>query len=152
MIASRRIFAATLFGLTLLQACNKGNTPAMISQEDKELLERVKAKEREREQLRTTPARFIQTGQWERFDKGIINTYTRATSVVFTNNSQFDVADIRGKISYLNGQEQEMATVPFKATGELPAGQTLKLNVSAGEISGGASTARIAVESVRVRE
>jgi hypothetical protein len=147
----RGVLSAVLLSM-VLGGCDKRSTPAMISQEDKELLDRVKAKEKERDELRRAPARYILPGEWSSFDKGIINTYTKATTIVFTNTSQFDVSDIRGKITYFNGQDEEMATVPFKASGELQAGKTLRLNVNAGEISGGAAKARTVVDAVHVRE
>lgn len=134
----------------LAMGLDKKDTPALISQEDKELLERIKAKEKARAELEATPSQFIESGQWERFDKGIINDYTRATSMYFTNNSQFDVSDIAGKITFLSADGEEMATVPFRAHGEVRAGTTAKLEVTSGEISGAAHKARTVVEKIRI--
>lgn len=135
----------------LAMGLDKKDTPAIISQEDKELLERIKAKEKARIDLETNPSQFIEPGSWERFDKGIINDYTRATSMQFTNNSQFDVSDLSGKITFLSEDGTEMATVPFRAQGEVRAGTTTKLEVTSGEISGAAHSARIVVEKIRIR-
>lgn len=148
----RRKLLGTIFVTVLLAgACDKKDTPALISQEDKELLERIKAKEKSKLDLQEFPDKFIEPGQWKRFDKGIINDYTRATAIIFTNKSQFDVSDIQGKITYIDVNGQDMATVPFKAHGEVRAGSAVELEVTAGEISGAAHTGKIKVEKVRIR-
>ncbi len=146
----RNLFGTLLIAVLLTGACDKKDTPALISQEDKELLARIKAKEKARTDLEAFPSKFIETGQWRRFDKGIINDYTRATAIEFTNNSQFDVSDIEGAVTYLDSSKQEMATVPFRAQGEVRAGSSLELEVTAGEISGAATSARITVKKVRI--
>ncbi|MCC6558139.1 MAG: hypothetical protein IT372_34760 [Polyangiaceae bacterium] len=122
-----------------------------MSQEDKDLLAKVKAKEKERAELQAAPSKFIAGGRWKGFDKGIINTYTRATAIEFTNSSQFDVADPEGKITYIDKNGAEMATVPFRAKGEVRARSSVELEVVAGEISGGAARARVVVERVHIR-
>ena len=106
----------------------------------------------ERSKLETAPWLYITTLRWNNYDKGIINTYSRATSLEFRNTSEFDVTDISGKLTYVGAGGAEMAVVPFKATGELQAGASTMLPVSAGEISGGAATVTVRVEHVRVRK
>ena len=142
-----------LIAALLATNCERRDTPAalLLTQEDREFLDQAKAKEGARRALQRTPAVFIHAGKWDKFDKGIINSYTRSTAIEFTNESQFDVADIQGKITFVNEQGQEMATVPFKAEGELPARTSARLNVTSGEISGSATKAQIVVESVRIR-
>lgn len=120
------------------------------SKEDKALLEQVKARESAKMQLIQTPSNFIIPGAWDRFDKGIINTYTKATAIQFTNNSVFDVDEITGSMTYADVSGNTMATVPFTATGTIRAGQSLKLPVEAGEISGKAEKAVIKVERVHI--
>lgn len=105
-----------------------------------------------RARLESSPSSYIHAGRVYTHDKGIINTYTRATSVEFRNSSEFDVTDISGKITYVASSGAEMAVVPFKASGELQAGATTMLSVSAGEISGGAAKVNVHVEHVRVRQ
>lgn len=122
----------------------------ILSAEDRALLEQVKAREKAKAELQASPWRFIEANRWEFFDKGIINSYTRLTAVEFTNRSSFDISDLQGKVTYFNAQDVEMATLPFTAKGELRAGQTAKLKVTAGEITGKASKARITVERLRV--
>lgn len=146
----RNLLGTILVAAMLTGACDKKDAPALISQEDKELLERIKSKEKAKADLQQFPAKFIEPGKWKRFDKGIINDYTRATAIEFTNNSQFDVSDIKGKITYIDTNGQDMATVPFSAHGEVRAGASVELEVTAGEISGAAHTGRIVVNKVRI--
>lgn len=120
------------------------------SKEDKMLLESVKARESAKMQLLQKPANYIVPGEWDSYDKGIINRYTKATTIRFTNNSAFDVDEITGSMKYATADDTIIATVPFTATGTLRAGQTLKLPVAAGEVSGSATKAVITVERVHI--
>ena len=145
-----RPFAICL--LLALSACeSKTPPPAEVSSEDRALLEKMKARETARANLELNPSQYVTPGKWDRFDKGIINDYTKATAIEFSNNSEFDVSDIQGKVTYLDEDAAEMATVPFSAPGDLGAHARAKFKVSAGEISGKADSARIVVERVRVR-
>ncbi len=125
-------------------------TASCQSKEDKALLEQVKTREAAKIQLIQKPARYIIPGLWDRFDKGIINRYTKATAIVFTNNSVFDVDEITGSMVYKTDDDKVLATVPFTASGTIRAGQSLKLPVTAGEVSGQASKAAIVVERVHI--
>lgn len=126
------------------------NEPAAVSREDRELLDKIKARERAKAQLEAQPSHFISGGRFDVFDKGIINSYTLTTAIEFKNASEFDVTDIAGKITYQDENGAEMATVPFTANGELRAGQTVKLKVEAGEITGQARKGRTHVERLRI--
>lgn len=126
------------------------NESPTLSPEDRALLEKMKAREKARAELSETPSKYIKPGKWDITDKGIINSYTRATAIEFTNTSEFDVRDIQGKITYIDKNEREMATVPFSAKGELRAGQTVKLKVNAGEITGSARTGKIEIERLSI--
>lgn len=136
--------------LLAVLACAPGEAPAVMTEADKALLEQVRAKETEKSQLLSDPSRFIDPGQWQRHDKGIFNQYTKATSIIFRNNSHFDVEDIEGTITYKDTSGTTLATVPFKATGRLRAGEKVTMPVVAGEISGKATKALIQVEKVRI--
>lgn len=118
------------------------------SKEDKALLEQ--ARESAKMQLLQTPSNFIIPGKWDNYDKGIINTYTKATAIEFTNNSVFDVDEITGSMTYKDADGNTIATVPFTATGTIRSAQSLKLPVTAGEISGNAEKAAIIVERVHI--
>ena len=142
---------AGLFLFLGLLACAPKPGTVAISVEEKVFLDKMKQREDARADLRLTPDKYIKGVDWRRYDSGIFNDYTRATAVEFANNSDFDVTEIRGKITYLSASFVEMAIVPFTASGELPAGARAKLSVSAGEISGRATNAKVTVESVRVR-
>ncbi len=121
-----------------------------ISSEDRQLLDRMKAKEKARSDLESTPDKFIKGGQWSKVDKGIINDYSKATSLNFTNTSQFDVSGIEGHLTYIGADNAEIATVPFKAEGQVLAGATTSLPITAGEVTGNAQRARVTVEKVHV--
>jgi hypothetical protein len=150
--------------LVILPACSAvkqdGSTtntgkdaPATISQEDKELLERIKAKEKAKADLQVHPSEFLIMGVWDKFDSGISAFSTRttkATAVEFTNHSDFDVTEIEGHFTYQNGNGEELATVPFTAEGDLPAGETRKLRVSAKEVTGFVMKGRALVEKIRI--
>lgn len=151
-----------LFALPLLAllACGGENNidrrvepkaePPAISHEDRELLDKIKAREKAKAELSAMPSRFLRGGRWESFDKGIFNSYTRATSAEFTNASEFDVSELSGKLTYMDENGAELATVPFSAKGEVRAGQTTKLELTAGEITGSARKATFTVERVRI--
>ncbi|MBL9102321.1 MAG: hypothetical protein JNL82_15255 [Myxococcales bacterium] len=126
------------------------NVSPLISQEDRELLEKMKAREKARADLNAEPSRFIKPGKWDFYDKGIINSYTRATAIEFTNTTEFDVRDMHGKITYIGKDDRELATVPFSAKGELRAGQTAKLKVEASEITGSAHKGKIHIERLSI--
>lgn len=121
-----------------------------ISQEDRELLEKMKARQKARAELNATPSQFIKAKIAEVYDKGIFNSYTRVTEIEFTNTTEFDVRDPGGKVTYYDKNEKEMATVPFSAKGEIRAGQTAKLKVTAGEITGSAHKGRAHIEHVSI--
>src|SRR5713226_4048784 len=76
-----------------LGACNNGapadkkDAPATITQEDKALLERIKAKEKAKADLKATPSKFVVSGGWDKLDRGFLTRYTKATAVEFTNHS-----------------------------------------------------------------
>ena len=131
-------------------ACDKRDMPALMSREDKELLDQIKAKEKSKAEFVANPSKFLNAGNWDVYDKGIINSYSRATAIEFTNHSQFDVSDLEGRLTYMDENGHEMATVPFKAEGDVRAGETKKLMVSAGEITGASRHGRILVEKLRI--
>lgn len=150
------VFSHLLPMLIATSACDAAQPPPAeeptekVTREEKVLLEKMKAKEKAKADLMATPSLFIDGGNWDSFDKGIINDYTRATAIEFTNRSEFDVSDIQGKITYASETGTELATVPFTANGEVRAGAKAKLPVDAGEISGKATRARIEVVRVRL--
>ena len=120
------------------------------SKEDKALLDKIKTREAAKMQLIQKPASYIIPGEWDSFDKGLINNYTKATAIVFTNNSMFDVDEITGSMTYKSTDDKVLATVPFMASGTIRTGQTIKLPVKAGEITGKAEKALIVVGKVHI--
>jgi hypothetical protein len=131
----------------------RSSTPSvpLVSDADRAALEALKAKERERAELTSTPSRYIEAGKASVYDAGIINTYSQVTSIEFKNASSFDVTDIKGHVSLLRSDGSELASVPFVASGELRSGESKVLNVSSNQVSGGSSKTRAVVESVHVR-
>ena len=132
---------------------NGSSSPAvpLVSEADRAALEALKAKERERAELSSTPSRYIEAGRATVYDAGIINTYSRVTSIEFKNSSSFDVTDIRGRVALLRSDGSELASVPFVASGELRAGEGKTLAVTSNQVSGGSSRTRAVVESVHIR-
>jgi len=126
------------------------NGSSVISREDRELLDKMKAREQAKAQLAAQPSLFVSGGNPDVVDRGLIDTYTLTRAIEFENSSDFDVADISGKITYKDKGEAEMAIVPFTASGELRAGQTAKLKVKSREITGRAYKAQIHVERLRI--
>ncbi|EFX60912.1 hypothetical protein DAPPUDRAFT_341019 [Daphnia pulex] len=118
--------------------------------EQKAILDAIKAKEIQRESLKLSPDKFILPGKYYTHDKGFINSYTRVVNIELTNKSNFDVSSIKGTVALLRGK-QELATVPFEASGELNAGETRLMTVSSTDISGAATDAKIEVTSVHVK-
>jgi hypothetical protein len=129
---------------------NAKDAPATISQEDKELLERIKAKEKAKADLLAYPSQFLVSGGWDKLDRGFFTSYTKATAVEITHHSGFDVSEIEGHFTYLKDDGQELATVPFTAEGYVPAGETRKLKVSAEEVTGAATKGRATVEKIKI--
>jgi hypothetical protein len=143
--------------LLALPACEMPSVPGGSDPEltpaDRQLLDNVKRAEEAKKDLEVHPARYItMVGDWQSYDKGIINTYTKVTSAEVRNGSDFDVSDIRGEFTYYAGDGSVMATVPITFEGELRAGETKKLQADSQEISGGASKGELTVKSVRVRK
>jgi uncharacterized lipoprotein YmbA len=165
---SRHVAGLTLTVALSMVGCAKSDTPVLMTAEDKAILEQVKkngimtpedkavieqvkAKEAARSALEASPGKFITGKSPTTRDSGFLTSYTSATTITFTNTSQFDVTDIEGHITYSDDQGNEMGALPFKATGELPKGSTQKLQVTSGEIAGRASKAQVVVERIRIR-
>ncbi len=72
------------------------------SKEDKILLEKLKARESAKIQLLQKPANYIIPGEWDSFDKGIINSYTKATAIKFNYQSQSRTLQIAGSFDVVN--------------------------------------------------
>ena len=132
-------------------ACDHRDAPAVMTNDDKALLDEVRTRRAERMQLTAHPGTFIGvSGKWDKVDRGIINDYSQATAITFANTSHFDVSSIVGKLTYLDAHGREVATVPFVADGQVDAGATKKLSVKAGEVTGAAEQLSVIVEHVTV--
>ncbi len=152
-----RLLLFVLLVVALGNACEpdagvKSVKTYVVSAEDRALLERLKAKEKAKKELLRVPSRFIGADNYESVNRGLINNYTRADAVTFSNRSQFDVSDIRGKIHYLRSDGSVIAAVPFKASGNLRSGETKRMEITAAEITGRAPKAKLLIEKVRLRQ
>lgn len=137
--------------VTLFTGCNKSEpSPEKVNDADRILLEQLKQKEMEKQQLLNDPDTQIESGQWEKFDKGIINDYTQVVGCNFTNNSKFAVTGITGNVTIMTDNEAVIGTIPFSADGVLLAGETKKLKVNSGEISGKGAKAKFDIQSVKI--
>ncbi len=134
----------------LAPKADKPESRVSITRAEKDVLDKLKAREEAKASLMANLARYIQGGKWKSRDKGIINDYTRATAIEFSNQSEFDITDLEGQITYIDKGGKVLATVPFTAKGELRANAQAELKVDAGEISGKAPTARFEVKKVRI--
>lgn len=133
-------------------AASSSLSSPLVSAEDRAALEKVKAREAERARLQTNPGAFIKPGEWTNYDKGIFNSYTHVQAVIMENKSQFDVSNIKGHLTLLRQDGTELASVPFVASGDLRAGEKKKMTVSSNEVSGSSPSARIAIDSVSIRQ
>jgi len=122
-----------------------------ISRQDQEALDDLKARKQAREEILREPNRWVRIVDIETFNKGIVNDYTQTTALEFRNTTEFDVYDLKGRITYIHQDGSEMATVPFKALGEVPAGESVKLKVESNEIAGAARDFHARIISIRVR-
>lgn len=136
---------------SIVTGCNKSEpSPEKVNDADRILLEQLKQKEMEKQQLLNDPDTQIESGQWEKFDKGIINDYTQVVGCNFTNNSKFAVTGISGSVTIMTDNETVIGTIPFSSDGVLLAGETKKLKLTSGEISGKGTKATFDIQSVKI--
>jgi hypothetical protein len=122
-----------------------------ITAEERAVLERAKAREASRNALATAPGSLISAAKPNKKERGLVNTYTKVTSIEFSNNSPFDVSDITGYVKFTASNGSEIGRVPFTASGDVNAGATQTLEVTSGEVTGKAEDIEVAVESVHIR-
>src|SRR4051812_23650052 len=90
------------------------------AQAQQQVVDEIKARDRARADLQNEPSKFIKAGpDWDVVRRGTFSTYSRATAIELINSSKFDVADVSGKLTYLNAAGAEIATVPFAADGDV---------------------------------
>ncbi len=123
-------------------------TASCTSQEQTAAAERIKADETARAILETDPSPLLMATGWQVEHEA--NTYTRATTISWTNRSTLAVTDLEGHFTYMDGNGGVMATVPFKADGEIGPGETKPLKVYVEAVAGPPMRMRVHVEKVRV--
>ena len=79
-------------------AASAPSSAPLVSAEDRALLDKVKAREKQRTELQRNPRAYITPGTWTNYDRGILNSYTHVQAITFTNGSEFDVYDIAGHL------------------------------------------------------
>lgn len=136
----------------LAVACESKDAPAVMTQEEKELLDKLKAKEREKSELIANPMAYLEFGAWEKFDKGFLNSYTKITSVEIENKSQFYVDQLSGYATIYTQDNVELGMIPISVTAELKPRQKVKVKLNSGELSGNGTRAKFQVQSLTVRE
>ena len=108
-------------------------------------------KEQARAELQINPSNLLIGGTSVNvFRHELFTTYSRVTAIEVANISPFDVADLAGELTYVTDSGKEVATVPFTAEGELRAGQTMKLKITAAEIKGKAPQGHIVINKARI--
>lgn len=131
---------------------DSGPPTGSITQEDRALLDRLRARELALAHLRRDPGDFIQGKVQGTQDRGFFDSRTRAKALLFRNASSFDVSDIKGHISFKSEDGQELGSVPFVATGFVYAGEANVLEVKSGELTGKGTVAQVAIDGVHVWE
>jgi len=142
----------SLFIFCLVLACESKDVPAVMTQEEKELLDRLKAKEREKSELMANPLAYLEFGAWDKFDRGILNSYTKITAVEIENKSQFYIDQLSGHATIYTKDNTELGVIPISVTTELKPHHKIKVKLNSGEISGNGDHAKFSVQSLTVRE
>jgi hypothetical protein len=108
-------------------------------------------KEQAKAELQRNPSEFLIGGTSVNvFRRELFRTYSRVTAIEVANISPFDVADLAGELTYVSDSGKEIATVPFTAEGDIRAGQTMKLKITAAEVKGESPQGHIVVNRVRI--
>jgi hypothetical protein len=108
-------------------------------------------KEQVKAELQSNPSKLLIGGTSVNvFRRELFTTYSHVTAILVANISPLDVADLSGELTYVNDSGKEIATVPFTAEGDVRAGQTMKLKITAAEVKGKAPQGHIVVNNVRI--
>jgi septal ring factor EnvC (AmiA/AmiB activator) len=112
------------------------------------------ALEAERQELAASPTKYIQTVSVVIYNRGIINSYSKATAATLTNRSHFNLSDLRGTVEYRGADGSLVGSAPVEIQGPLLAGQTAARNLSAGEVTGSSSSeqSQIVVQRATILE
>jgi hypothetical protein len=119
-------------------------------QSQKQEAARIRDKEQAKAELQSNPSKFLIGGTARVIRRGAFITYSRVIDITVANVGPFDVTDVAGDLKYVADSGREIATVPFTAEGDIGAGQTLKLKISASEVKGDARQGHIVVNNVRI--
>lgn len=106
--------------------------------------------ESEKNDLQSAPDKYIKASKWEKYDKGIVNRYTKIISSNFTNESHFPVAEISGNIDVFSEDGSQLGSIPFSASGTLMPGETNRLDVTSGELSGNGGKAKFSINTIKI--
>jgi hypothetical protein len=101
-------------------------------------------------ELQSNPSNFLIGGTAHVVRRGAFFTSSRVIDIMVANISRFDVTGVAGDLTYVSDSGKEMATVPFTAEGDIGAGQTLKMKITANEIKGTAQQGHIVVHKVSI--
>lgn len=112
----------------------------------------VAARRAERNELSSSPSKYIQSLEVTVLRRGIINTYSRASSARLQNVGHFNVSDMRGIVEYRRIDGSLVGSAPVQIAGTLLAGQTATLALSAGEVTGESdgTHSRVIVQSLTI--
>jgi hypothetical protein len=110
------------------------------------------ARKAEREELNSSPGKYIQSLEVTVSRRGLINTYSRALAARLRNASHFNVSEMRGIVEYRRANGALVGSAPLQITGTLLAGQTATLPVSAGEVTGASigTNSKVIIQSLTI--
>jgi hypothetical protein len=97
----------------------------------------AEAKEREKQNLRQQPDRYLSTSGVLYHDKGIINDYRQVIGMTVLNRSAYPVTSLQGEVEWQTNAGQVVGKMPFTLTGSVPAGGTVQFSESAGTLQNG---------------
>jgi hypothetical protein len=111
----------------------------------------IRDKEEAKAELQTDPSKFLIGGTARVIRRGsFFVTYSRVIDITVANISRFDVTAMAGDLTYVSDTGKEISTVPFTAEGDIGAGQTTKMKITATEVKGTAQQGHIIVNNVRI--
>jgi len=147
--------AALLAGSMLCSACAGGARAAsdrLVNADDLKLLDEIKQKKVEREDLLAKPWKYVVTGEGavSTFDRGFLSTYTEIRGYPLHNRSRFDIVSLEADVTMLQADGSVLATVPVKFKGGLLADENKILECTSPAVQGKARRFTVLVRKVKL--
>jgi hypothetical protein len=81
-----------------------------LTKADRELIDRLHARDKEKRLLRRNPSRLIKMKSSKVSNSGFLNDFANMKKITFVNESSFDVANLKGKVTYFSEEKKELGT------------------------------------------